>query len=1102
MGGQVSKVHSEGGGSAVALTMEAELASLLLQLARALGVSPREAVVGCFAALAYRHLQQSLIGIRVAGADSSEPNELTCAVTDNSTLPELAGALAEQWRMPRGAQPDAALFDVQLKLLDEPSADQHHERDAPERVELWSESASCARVQELTLQLEQLIRQAAVSAREALCSYSLVTPMARALLPDASLPIASPTYELVTERVLEQARTNPSRCALLEDEQRWSYQQLITAAGAVATRLRQEGVRAGDVVALCGRRGFAIVSAMLGVFLSGAVLLTLDPKLPAERRRAMLRQGGARHLLYLHSHEDLTDAAWKSLPLAQLTAGGSGLVTPSMTDYPPLERTAAAYIFFTSGSTGTPKAVVGTHAGLAHFLEWERSCLALGADTRAAQLISVSFDAVLRDVFVVLSCGGTLCIPAEEALLDPAVILAWLARERVTLVHMVPSLLRAWLSHVPDGLALPHLRHLLLSGEPLTDVLVERFRKTFGTHTQIVNLYGPTETTMVKCFHWVRELQPGVQPIGQPMPQTQVLILSPRPRLCGLEEPGQIAIRTPFRTLGYLGAPEATQRAFIRNPWRDDPEDLIYLTGDRGRYRSDGVLEVSGRIDHQLKIHGVRVEPGEIEYAICLHPDIHEAAVTAFEDSTAGKYLAAYLVAKDRRRLDERSLIARVREHLRSRLPEYMLPASFTVLDRLPLNANGKVDLKALPPPRRAAEPIAAEDRAQTPLEQRLATIWARALGRDVVGVNDSFGALGGDSLSSVGVIVTMKRAGIPDEAAKALFRGASIRQIAAQAQSAASNAAVRAHWGEIETPILVRALSIVLVVMGHFGPWDTQGTIKALLIVSGFSFARFQLQAIRRHDSIAPLSNTLVRLALPTLLYTLLLGVTLFRGLRLDTYLFFDNFVDPNVGGSPWFIELLLQCLLLSAAPLALRPVRRFALEKPYLYGLLFLGLWCSASRAVPLIWNTDHLYNRVPQILLWLMAYGWCVAFSNTLGKKLLSTALLLVCMRYTYEWFGWYPLAAGVLMTWLDRIPLRLPPSPLNALNSLAAASLFIYLTHMQFGSLAHKLGANAAISVIAAVLGGVLAWKAWEGLVGAVARLRRGLPILAAAEAEAQ
>ncbi len=310
-----------------------------------------------------------------------------------------------------------------------------------------------------------------------------------------------------------------------------------------------------------------------------------------------------------------------------------------------------------------------------------------------------------------------------------------------------------------------------------------------------------------------------------------------------------------------------------------------------------------------------------------------------------------------------------------------------------------------------------------------------------------------------------------------------------------------RAHWGEIETPILVRALSIVLVVMGHFGLWDTQGTIKALLIVSGFSFARFQLQAIRRHDSIAPLTHTLVRLALPTLLYTLLLGVTLFRGLRLDTYLLFDNLVDPTINGSPWFIELLLQCMLLTAAPLALRPVRRFALNKPYLYGLLFLLAWWSASRLVPLFWNTDSLFNRVPQILLWLMAYGWCVAFSDTLGKKLLSTAVLLVCMRYTYEWFGWYPLATGILITWVDRIPLRVPPQPLNVLNSVAAASLFIYLTHMQFVALAHKLGINAPLSVIAAVLGGVLAWKAWDALARAFGRLRRGLPIVAAGEAGA-
>ncbi len=526
----------------------------------------------CFAALAYRHLQQPLISITVRDAAGSKASRIACAVPEPSTLPQLIAVVVEQRRSSRAAPLDAAVFDIELALV--AAADAATDGGAVQALELSSESASRARVSELALQLEQLIRQAAICERADVCAYSLVTPNARALLPDARRPIETPAYVLVTECVLEQARSNPNRCALVEAERSVSYRELVATASAVATRLLQTGVRAGDVVGLCGRRGCDVVSAMLGVFLSGAVLLTLDPKLPAERRRAMLLQSGARWLIDQDSEPALAGAAWTRLPLGALAETRSAPGAVSSSEFPALDRMAPAYIFFTSGSTGTPKAVVGTHAGLAHFLDWERSCFALGADARAAQLISLSFDAVLRDVFVVLTCGGRLCLPPEEEVLNPTAILPWLARERVTLLHMVPSLLRAWLSHIPEGLTLPDLRHLLLSGEPLTDVLVKRFRELFGSHTQLVNLYGPTETTMVKCFHQVREVQAGVQPIGQPMPQTQVLILNGRQQLCGLEERGQIAIRTPFRTLGYLNALEATQRAFIHNPFRDDARDL------------------------------------------------------------------------------------------------------------------------------------------------------------------------------------------------------------------------------------------------------------------------------------------------------------------------------------------------------------------------------------------------------------------------------------------------------------------------------------------------------------------------------------------------
>ncbi|HEX4620996.1 MAG TPA: AMP-binding protein, partial [Myxococcaceae bacterium] len=392
-----------------------------------------------------------------------------------------------------------------------------------------------------------------------------------------------------------------------------------------------------------------------------------------------------------------------------------------------------------------------------HFLGWQRSTFGVGPGDRASQLTALSFDVILRDMFLALTSGATLCIPGESDALDPSRILAWLGEQRITTLHVVPSLARLWLTHAPPEVRLPELRRVFFAGEPLTDVLVRRFREALGTQPTVVNLYGPTETTLAKCFHRVTEPEPGIQPIGQPMPQTQVLILNRRLRQCGLDEAGEIAIRTPFRSFGYLNAPEANARAFIRNPFREDPEDRLYLTGDSGRYLTDGLLEILGRIDNQVKIRGIRVEPGEIEATLGHHPNIREAVVVAREDAPDHKILVGYVVLKARAATADAS-IAELREFLGQRLPDHMVPSAFVLMDALPLNPNGKVDKKALPAPtghnRGLATPFVAP---RDDVEKRVAAVFEKVMQVKRVGVNDDFFALGGDSLSAMTLILRVQ---------------------------------------------------------------------------------------------------------------------------------------------------------------------------------------------------------------------------------------------------------------------------------------------------------------------------------------------------------
>jgi amino acid adenylation domain-containing protein len=1058
-----------------------EVVRALEQIAATLSLSSAEAAIGCYVALAFRHMQRPTISVRVSTRPGTQPTSVNCDIDDTATMQDLVLHAVTRYRQPIEASAGTGLFAVLLTLDDATSL---ASETTPTLELLALTAASVPSLQELARQFQTLTAQVAECASRGVLDYSLVTEAARELLPDPSTRIDMPHYKPLTELVVAQAERRPDAIAVVETQRSYSYAELVAAARSIAACLSSQRIASGDVVAITGPRGFAMASAMLGIFMVGAVLLTLDPKLPPERRKFMLGRAQAKCLLDIDRRGE---AEVSDIPVIELdtTAQIRGRDQPpvGVDALPVLDPLAPAYVFFTSGSTGTPKAVLGTHAGVAHFLDWQRHAFDINVRDRAAQLISISFDAVLRDVFLVLTCGGTLCIPQESDILDPQAFFAWLARERISLLHSVPSLLRTWLNHCPDFVDLPALRLVFLSGEPVTDLLVERFRATLGSRPTLVNLYGPTETTMVKCFHVIEAIQPGVQPIGTPMPQTQVLIFNGAQRVCGIGESGHIAIRTPFCTLGYLSDPAATQRAFTRNPHRSDAKDLLYWTGDKGRYRTDGLLEIGGRIDEQVKIRGVRVEPAEIEYAICQCPGIRDAAVKAFDDAGGAHYLVAYVVPTDTTRRE--TCTADVRDFLRRRLPEHLIPAAFVVLDRLPLNANGKVDKKSLAPPGREAPEAEAVPGATT-LQQQLVKIWGSGLGVAQVGLDDSFGALGGDSLTSVGVVIAMKDIGVPDEVAKSIFTGASIRQIAARVGTAKT--AREVAWSSPDASILVRAVSIVLVVIGHFGLLNVEGMIKALLTVSGVSFARFQLQAIRRRDGVRPVLGFLSRLAVPTLLWTMWFAFST-HPKPLASYLFVDNFVGPQLQ-TAWFIELLLQCVVITAAPLAFRPVRQFALTHSYAYGLMFMIAWWLAGLIVPLVWNTDHLYNRVPHILLWLMAYGWCVVFSTDLRKKLLSSTLFIVCSGVS--WMGWYPLATGLFITWFDRLPLKLPPPLVSAINVVAAASLFIYLTHFNFARLLQKFGVdNPYLAVLAAVLGGIVVWRGWELVLAGYRALKREL-----------
>jgi amino acid adenylation domain-containing protein len=607
-----------------------------------------------------------------------------------------------------------------------------------------------------------LLKQIVLSPESPIGAYSLVTDRSRQSLPDPRMVLSEPISPLVVEAIRRVAAEAPSQMAIEQGEHHWTYGELIGSVNAIAQSLSAARDPLDGVTAVTGHPSFGLVAAMLAVLSAGRVMLPIAVDLPEHRKRLMLRESKASLLLKI-GDLDTTWADSLNPDTVVAICANTGRVQDSAANlqHAALVPGAAprsddpAYIFFTSGTTGTPKGVLGTHKGLSHFLAWQSWTFAVAAGDRCAQLTNISFDVMLRDILMPLWSGATLCLPPTE--LPPDQVLAWLATHRITVVHAVPSLASAWLAQAAPGVSLPALRWTFFAGEPLTDALVLGWRRVAPRESGVVNLYGPTETTLAKCYYEVPDgaLLPGIQPVGNSLPGSQALVLAAHDRLCGVNELGEIVVRTPFRTRGYINAAEAQRRQFQVNPFGTDPDDLLYRTGDLGRYRPDGSVMVLARLDQQVKIRGVRIEPEEIAAVLSWHSDVTACAVVPMADQADDVMLVAYVVAS-RDPMD----LAELRAFLAERLPAVMVPSRFVFIDRLPVTPNGKLDRRALPaPPQRGAAADSLYVAPRTPVESLLAGMWAEVLRVPRVGVHDDFFELGGHSLKATQIIARARAA-------------------------------------------------------------------------------------------------------------------------------------------------------------------------------------------------------------------------------------------------------------------------------------------------------------------------------------------------------
>ncbi|MFE7045400.1 amino acid adenylation domain-containing protein, partial [Streptomyces atratus] len=546
----------------------------------------------------------------------------------------------------------------------------------------------------------------------------------------------------------EAVRRAPASPAVVCGDEELTYAELDAWSNRIAWLLSGQGLGPGRRAALLMRRGPGLLAALLGVMKTGAAYVPVDPDYPAERRAYMLGDAAPSVVL---------DDEWARQDFADCPDTGPGIA---------VDPTYTAYVIYTSGSTGRPKGVEVTHAGIAGLAAAKRAAFELRPGDRVLQFSPSSFDAMVSEMVTAFGAAATLVVPEETGLVGLE-LGELLHRERITNATLLPSVLATLEdTYGPDRLT--DLTTLAVAGEACPPDVAARW----APGRRMINAYGPTESTVGAVMSpLLTGRETGAVPIGRPLPGLTALVLDDRLDLAPTGVQGELYVSGAGLARGYVGRSELTAERFVACPF-GSPGERMYRTGDLARWNDEGQLEYLGRADNQVKIRGFRVEPGEIEAVLRRRPEVAQAVVTVHEHQDGVSRLVAYLVPEGGSELS----VAAVRDAARDRLPEYMVPSAFVVLDAVPRTPSGKLDRAALPAPEYAVTPQRA---ARTPQEQVLATLFADVLGVPVVGVDDDFFDLGGHSLLATRLVSRIRRVLDVELPLRALFDAPTVAGVA-----------------------------------------------------------------------------------------------------------------------------------------------------------------------------------------------------------------------------------------------------------------------------------------------------------------------------------
>jgi amino acid adenylation domain-containing protein len=582
-----------------------------------------------------------------------------------------------------------------------------------------------------------------------------------------------PANKCVHELFEERARSAPEATALVFNDSRLTYRELNRQANQLANYLRGLGVGPDVLVGVRMERSARLVVALLGIVKAGGAYLPLDLSYPKERVAFMLSDARAPVLLtQQHLVGGLPESDTK---LVSVDAKWEVIARESAEN--PINLSMAEnllYVIYTSGSTGTPKGVSVTHRAV-NRLVLNTDYVELTAADRVAQASNSSFDAATFEIWGALLHGAQLVGISQDVLLAPKRFAEEIRTRKISVMFLTTALFNQIARDAPA--AFNSMRQLMFGGEAVDPHSVRRVIQ-HGPPQRLVHVYGPTESTTFSTWYLIESVPDNALtiPIGRPISNTETYIVDQYLNPVPVGVPGDLYIGGDGLARDYLNRPELTSERFIANPFSDSPRARLYRTGDVARYRADGNIEFVGRVDHQVKIRGFRVELGEVEAALTEYPEVAEAVVTIKEDQPGDKRLTAYFVPVK----ESKITVAKLRELLKQRLPDYMIPAAFVRLESLPLSPNGKVDRRALPGPEGVKPDLETDFVAPSDeLELKLTKIWEKVLDVRPVGVNDNFFELGGHSLLAMRVFVRIENSFGRNLPLATLFQAPTVRKLA-----------------------------------------------------------------------------------------------------------------------------------------------------------------------------------------------------------------------------------------------------------------------------------------------------------------------------------